>query len=470
MSEVLTKFQILKSYRLGGHPEKIRDTWSNLGGAVITEGSRTFVKDMVYFIQAPVGSFTTSGDWFPAPPVIPTRDDPFWPITQNGYPYNVPHPPETVDGPWDGSGGGTSSIGDYTYIEGPPLYGALVLCEASLYNSNPLTWSTATLEDDEEGYVSFVSGIISPHFRLLLTAEDLAASWNTPPTPGNTNPAYIAPDPTFVPYSETQTATIIIPDDELEKILVEVGVPFVLLEELELPRNKICDDIISTAMQEYFKFFPIIHRESVYNTIAQAGQIFRVPLPQGAYGAVRVFVNQGTTGEGGAAAGNPMHFFASEIAWWGGGSNNNWSPIRYGSGRSPGYSNLQGFGTLALDRAARQGILNYATRCEFHINYDEERRVKELVGYANRTGTLEIYWAHASNDWHAIDYARVPEVRKLATARVLRALGMLRGQVKADIPGSLNFDMFINRADKLEEEVMNFWISIVRPVAVRGSM
>jgi hypothetical protein len=306
---------------------------------------------------------------------------------------------------------------------------------------------------------------------MLLSADDLAAAWNTPyTTSGDPNPEYIAPDVTFVPYSETETSVIIIPDDELEKILVEVGVPFVLLEELELPRNKICDDIISTAMQEYFKFFPIIHRESVYNTIAQAGQIFHVPVPEGAYGAVRVFVNQGTTGEGGASAGNPMHFFASEIAWWGGGSNNNWSPIRYGSGRSPGYSNLQGFGTLALDRAARQGILNYATRCEFHINYDEKTRTRELIGYANRTGTLEIYWAHASNDWHSIEYARQNEVRKLSTARILRALGMLRGQVKSDIPGQINFDMFIQRADKLEEEVIGFWTSWTRPVAVRGSM
>jgi hypothetical protein len=126
---------------------------------------------------------------------------------------------------------------------------------------------------------------------------------------------------------------------------------------------------------------------------------------------------------------------------------------------------------MALDRAARQGILNYATRCEFHINYDEKTKKRELIGYANRTGTLEIYWAHASNDWNAIEYARAPEVRKLATARVLRALGMLRGQIKADIPGQLNFDMFLQRADKLEEEVMKFWTDpALRGVVVRGSM
>jgi hypothetical protein len=397
MSEVQTKYEILKAYQIASHPEYIRDTWLGLGGAVISSTSRTYIKDMVYRVDLA----TSSGD--------------------------VP--------------------------EGAILQGALILCEASLYNSNPLDWSAVTVEDEDQGYVSFILGIISPHFRVLLTSAEVEA-------------ITVAPDPTFVPYSETLTATIIIPDQELETILVEVGVPFVLLEELEFPRNKICNDIIQPAMQEYFKYFPIIRRETKYNSVAQAGQVFSIPLPEGAYGAVRVYVSQGTTNEAGAAAGNPMHFFASEIAWWGGGSNNNWSPTRYGSGRSPGFSNLQGFGTMALDRAARQGILNYATRAEFHIERQGDQKM--LVGYANRTGTLEIHWALASNDWSDVEYTRMPELRKLCTARVLRALGMLRGQVRSDIPGAINFDMFINRAKELEEEVLGFWKEIPKIAVIRG--
>jgi len=399
---VLTKYEILKSYKDSGHFEYIRDTWANLGGAVITPTSRTYIKDMVYRVDL--------------------------------------------------------SPGDTDDLVDAALQGAIVLCEASLYNSSPLDWEQAGIADDENGYVSFVEGIISPHFRLLLTADEVATI---------TAPA----DVTFVPYTEVETASIIIPDEELETILLEVGVPFILLEELEFSRNKICNDMIKPAMQEYFKFFPIVRRETKYNSIAQAGQVFKIPLPEGAYGAVRAFVNQGTTGESGAAAGNPMHFFASEVAWWGGGSNNNWSPIRYGSGRSPGYSNLQGFGTLALDRAARQGILNYATRCEVHVERDKDTGQKNLVGYANRTGSLEIFWACASNDWSDVEYARQPELRRLCTARVLRALGMLRGQVKSDVPGALNYDMFLTRAEKLEEEVLKFWTDpALRAVAIRGSM
>ena len=401
MNEVQTKYEILRAYIDSNHPEYIRDTWLNLGGATISPTSRTFVKDMVYRVDL--------------------------------TPLSGPAPTST-------------------------LQGSIILCEASLYNSSPLNWELVNVEDEENGYVSFVNGIISPHFRLLLTAEELAA-------------ITVPQNSAFVPYSETETASIIIPDDQLEQILVEVGVPFILLEELEFSRGKICDDMIKPAMQDYFKFFPIIRRDTLYNSIAQSGQVFKVPLPVDAYGAVRAFVNQGTTNEAGAAAGNPMHFFASEIAWWGGGGNNNWSPIRYGQGRSPGFANLQGFGTMSLDRAARQGILNYATRCEVHIERDPKTGVKSLVGYANRTGTLEIFWACATNDWADVEYSRQTELRKLCTSRVLRALGMLRGQVKTDIPGALNYDMFIQRADKLEEEVMKFWIDpALRAVAIRGSM
>ena len=399
MNEVLSKYEILKSYKDSNHSEYIRDTWLALGGASIVATTRTYIKDMVYRVDLA----TSSGDILP------------------------------------------NAI----------FHGALIICEASLYNSDPLSWSTADIEDEEQGFITFINGVISPHFRLLLTADELDA-------------ITIAPNPAFVPYSETNTSSIIIPDDELEKILFEVGVPFVLLEELEFSRNKICDNAIKPAMQEYFKYFPIIRRELKYNSISQAGQTFKIPLPINAYGAVRAYINQGTTNESGAAAGNPLHFFASEIAWWGGGSNSSsWSP-RMGAGRSPGFANLQGFNTMALDRAARQGILNYATRCEVHIEREGDQ--KYLVGYANRVGTLEIHWALASNDWSDIEYSRQSELRQLCTARVLRGLGMLRGQVKSDSPGSINFDMFINRAKELEDKVLEFWNNIPKVAIVRGSM
>ncbi len=395
---VQTKYEILKGYIDANTPELVRDSWLGLGGAVITASSRTFIKDLIYKVDL--------------------SDD-------SG---NVP--------------------------ESAVLHGSLLLCEASLYNSDPLTWSEVVIEDDENGYVSFASGIISPHFRLLLTKSQFDA-------------IAVPANPNFVPYTEIETADILITDEELEIILTEAGIPFILLEELEFPRNKICNLMIKPVMQEYFKFWPILDRYIIEQPVAQAGQKFEVEMPVDAYGAVRAFVAQGTPGSP-VGPGNPMFFYANEIAWWGGGSGS-WSPIRFNQGSSPGFSNLQGFATMALDRAARQGIINYATRIHFHIEKRSDGK-KYLVGYANRAGQVEIWWAKGSNDWNDVEFARLPEVRKLATSRVLRVLGMLRSQVKTDIPGQVDYSGFIARAKELEAEVYEFWKNVPRVAIMRGGM
>lgn len=398
---IQSKYDILRTYRDQGMPECIRDTWLNLGGAVITPQSRTFIKDMVYRVNLSNDSGDTdSGDTNPA-----------------------------------------------TAYE---LEGALVLCESSYYGQKPLDWYNAAIEDETDGFFSFAYGIITPHFRLLLkndAVEAITEPW----------------DADFIPYTEIDTASVIIPEDELELILLETGVPFLTLEELEFSRNKIVNLMVQPAMQDYFKFFPIVRPEVMTQAVAVSGQQFEFEMPEGAYGAVRAFVNQGYTGTSGNSMGNPLHFFANEVVAWGGGAG--WSPNRHGN-RSPGFANLQGFGTMALDRAARQGIVNYASR--FHFRIERRGRKKYLVGYANKAGAIEIHWAFSSNNWADIDYTRQPEVRKLATARVLRALGMLRSQVKADIPGQVDYSGFITRAKELEDSVFEFWSNIPRTAMIRG--
>jgi hypothetical protein len=388
MAEVRTKYEILKSYIDSGQLNRVRDTWANLGQNTANNDTKTFIQDMIYQI------------------VEPTSD----------------------------------------------MNGALVVCENSYYGPDSVNWSEAGIEDESHGMFSFVYGIITPHFRYLISGDDF-------------NNILIPIDPTFVPYSEIETATIIIPESELETIMLETGVPFIEMEELEFPRNKICDLMVKPAMQEYFKYFPIVKVENKAQSIVTAGQEFKMEMPENAYGVVRALVTQGYSGTG-SAIGNPLHFFANEIVLWGGGGS--WSPIRYNSYKQPGFSNLQGFGSVALDRAARQGIMNYSTR--FHFRIERQGEKKYLIGYANKMGTVEVHWAMASNDWDDIPYPRRPEVRKLSTAYVLRALGMLRSQVKEDIPGAIDFSKFVDRADKLEEEVLGFWKEIPRTAMLRGAL
>jgi len=401
---IQSKYDILRQYRDENKPELIRDTWMNLGGAIAGPQSRTFIKDMLYRINLS----NDSGD---------------------------------------------TDSGDVAPATGSDLEGAIVICESSYYGTEPLDWHNAAIEDETDGFFSFAYGIITPYFRLLLTNEEVEAI---------TEPW----DPNFIPYTEINTAEVIVPEQELELILLETGVPFLTLDELEFPRNKIVNLMVAPAMQDYFKFFPIVRPEVMNQSVAVAGQEFEFKMPEGAYGALRAFINQGYSGTTGNAMGNPLHFFANEVVTWGGGAG--WSPLRHNQNRSPGFANLQGFGTMALDRAARQGIVNYAAR--FHFRIERRGRDKYLVGYANKAGAVEVHWAFASNNWMDIDYARQPEVRKLAAARALRALGMLRSQIKADIPGQVDYSGFITRAKELEDGVFEFWNNIPRTAMVRGGI
>jgi len=333
------------------------------------------------------------------------------------------------------------------------LEGALIYCEASLYSKDPLPWDSAFISDENQGFFCFNNNIITPHFRLLMTAQELL------------NVSAIETDFSFVPYSNDETSDINISDEELEIIMTEVGVPFFLYEELEFSRSKILNNMIKPAMQEYFKFFPI-SKPKLYTNISYVGyNQFEIPLPEGAYGALRAFVNQGSVGKGGAGS-SPFFFYATEVAASGFGSS--WSPNRNNSQNSPGYANLQGFSVMALDRAARQGMINYSTRIEFHIELKKDKQV--LVGYSNKIGPVEIHWAMASNDWRAIHFDRLNDVRKLATAKVLRAFGMLRSQVKADLPGALDFSGFISRAKELEDGVDKSWAELPKVAVIRGAL
>ncbi len=333
------------------------------------------------------------------------------------------------------------------------LEGSLVYCEASLYAKDALPWANAIVNDETQGLFCFNENIITPHFRLLLTAQELL------------NVSAIETDYTFVPYSDTETSDINIPQGELDIILTEVGVPFVLYEELEFSRSAILNNMIKPAMQEYFKYFPI-SKPKLYTNISYVGyNQFEIPLPENAYGALRAFVNQGSVGKGGAGS-SPFFFYATEVAASGFGSS--WSPNRNNSQNAPGYANLQGFSVMALDRAARQGMINYSTRIEFHIELKGDKQV--LIGYSNKIGPVEVHWAMGSNDWRAIKFDRLSDVRKLATAKVLRALGMLRSQAKTDIPGNIDYAGFITRAKELEDEVKKTFEELPKVAIVRGAL
>jgi hypothetical protein len=122
---------------------------------------------------------------------------------------------------------------------------------------------------------------------------------------------------------------------------------------------------------------------------------------------------------------------------------------------------------MTSDRAVRQGMTNYAQRISFRTEKDADG-VKHVVGYSLKMGVLQIEWACESNNWEDVEFTQLNNVRKLCTARILRALGSLRGQAKTDLPGAADYSDFVSRAQDLEESVITEWQEFTKVAIVRS--
>ncbi|MFA5385385.1 MAG: hypothetical protein WC364_12140 [Eubacteriales bacterium] len=284
--------------------------------------------------------------------------------------------------------------------------------------------------------------VIHPTIYCLMLAAELAAI----PEPY---------DPDFIPFPDQDP--ILIEENELTKILKDVGVPFITLEELEFTREDILENIVKPAMQEYFKWYPIvtIERQNLFNNA------INIPIPPWAFTAKRVYVNPGYPVNSNIA--NPTLRYFDEVLL-AASSRGAWANPSINYKKKQGYVGTGDYSTFILEKAARQGAVNYGTRQRLNVNVHRG----SIVGYCNKTGTIEIEWAQWSNDWNDILFNRRSEVRKLATAYALRAFGMLRSQQSSDSPGRLDYSKFLERADKLEEEVTALWQSAPKVALIRS--
>lgn len=331
-------------------------------------------------------------------------------------------------------------------VVGSALHGALLFCKEE-YIGSELSWATASIKDSQYGEISFGNGIISPNFVLLATAAELATI---------TDP----PDTTFVPFLEEFQATseVQISDGELKIILAEVGVPFISYDELEYSRQTIIDVMIKPALQEYFKWFPKV--EVVTYPISTTSAVEH-EFPTGAYDVIHVGINQGLAQ---GSTSNILLRYFDEVIW---GANSPYTG--HMGGRNSPHTRTGDWGSMMMDRAARQSMINYATRV--HHRVISKNGKKYLSCYTNKLGHLQVHYAMQSLDWNEISFARLPEARRLATAYVLRNLGMLRSQGKADIPGTADYSTWASRGDEIYKEVISEWQELVRYSGIiRGSM
>lgn len=331
------------------------------------------------------------------------------------------------------------------------LNGSLFYCDADVALPPTWNWANMVVNDPATNTIKDqTTGIVSPHFFLLISGTQL-------------NAITIPVDMGFQPFQDitaqgvgaTPNSLVIIDPQELEQILLPLGVPFISINELEFTPDQILNDMILPALKEFYKWFPIIEM----GLYPLQNYKFEIDVPEWAQSCVKAYINP-IGPPGGSNVGNPFTYWYEQLMAApsiGGGI----SP-GMNSTRRPGYVNTMNYGTYILERAVRQGIINYATRTRIKTYIQQGK----LRGYSTKLGMLEVQWGCFSNQWADVPFTRLSEVRKLCQAYVLRAFGMLRKQARSDIAGGLDYQNFLETADKYETEVITLWQEVAKASGV----
>lgn len=329
------------------------------------------------------------------------------------------------------------------------LANALIYCLQTYTVSNKfpnINWSEMTVETVSQ-MVSTQNGIISPFFKVIALEEQLISVQS------------VIPEDDFIPFKNLKaTNEVTIDDDQLIILLTETGAPFVRLDEYEwdeATREVISKYMLKPAFDDFYTYFPIIEEECLGQIGANVD--FDFPLPEGAHGAIPYYVLGSSGGALGRGAGSPFAFYNETILAGGAGQGTFGKGISY---RKP----VPGFtgGASQVDARlqalqAAQGLTNYFRRERVKKYRNKEDGLLHIKGFSTVGGTLCVKWLMHSYDYNDLEFELEPTFRDHAKAMILRNLGMLRGMLKIDIPGTIDFSQYISRADKLDELSIEKW-------------
>lgn len=320
--------------------------------------------------------------------------------------------------------------------------GSLFYVKDELHLDIRIQWEEYTFNSVDQGYIQNSLNIVHPSIFCFLTAAQLSAI---------VEPVNLS----FIAFASLDPVDI--EDDDLNMICLEAGVPFITLEELEFKREDILNLMIKPALEEYYKWYPIL----VVEQFPAPKFNIDVPMPIWAKNVQRAYINPGYPITGNHQ--NPITRYFDEVVLAASSRGTFSSPSINYRRRQP-FTDIQGYSTFLLEKAVRQGAVNHGSRKRIRVELHNRR----VTGYSNIQGILEIEWGTISYKWNDIPFNRVREVRDLATAKLLRALGGLRSQINTDLPGTINYEAFMTRADKLEEQTIKLWQENVRTTIARG--
>lgn len=238
-----------------------------------------------------------------------------------------------------------------------------------------------------------------------------------------------------------------VPREIINRVLAEVGFPIVDYDDLKITEKDVLDLFIRPAMQKYFVYHPNLHKtkQNIQQNIK-----FEIPFPtDDTFGvlATRIALV-------GASDVPPKFNVFREFR----------HRTLYGSGRGNLYDNP--YYTRDVRLAEQSANISYINLSRTG-NMEVDRTERVLRGFSTVAGELVVTWARSSDKWADVRVEHEGDVVDMAKAYALRYFGMLRSQMDSNVGVTMNGDVFLSRADSLEEKINEKWENGTKVVVMR---
>jgi hypothetical protein len=240
-----------------------------------------------------------------------------------------------------------------------------------------------------------------------------------------------------------------IPPPIISRVMAEVGFPVVSFEDLGITESDALELFIFPAMQFYFAYNP-----KQYKTSHNINGTVEIPFPSDdTFGVLQARV---------ALESGSQSLLEGSVKY------NPFRPYRYrsmeGANRFNPYDNP--YYTREVYLAERMARMSYISLSKAG-NMEIDRDARILKGFSAISGELVVTWAQCSSDWKDVRYEHEGDVVNLAKAHALRYFGMLNTQMDPNAGVQMNGEVFISRADSIEEKVFEKWQSRTKPLVMR---
>ena len=240
-----------------------------------------------------------------------------------------------------------------------------------------------------------------------------------------------------------------IPPHIISRVMMELGYPIITYEDLHLKEQDVIELFIYPAMQHYFAYTPNVYKTSQR---INSNVSFEIPFPtDDTFGVLQARISLGAGNNLSTPTKiNPFRFYQYRSM--------------QGNARGNVYDNPYYTRDVSLYEAiANRSFISLTKAGNMEVDVNK----RTLKGFSNVPGELIVSWARCSDKWEDIRFEHENEVIDLAKAYALRYVGMLRGQLDSNTGVTVNSDMFLSRADKLEEEVIEKWHTKSKVIVIR---